>query len=175
MVLKINWPQWRGPVANGIALKGNPPTEWSETKNMKWKTAIPGKGHSTPVVWGDQLFVTTAVMKEQPASTSETAKTGMSANKTDQAHKFEVICINRKNGKILWEKVVDEEVPQEATHQLGSWASNSSVTDGKNLFAFFGSRGLYCLDLKGNIKWQRKFGQMTIAGNFGEGASPCAL
>ncbi len=167
-----NWPQWRGPEANGMALKGNPPTEWSETKNIKWKTAIPGKGHSTPIVWGDQLFITAAVMKEQSTGATEPAKTGMSANKTDQVHKFEVICINRKNGKIIWEKVVDEEVPQEATHQLGSWASNSAVTDGKNLYAFFGSRGLYCLDFNGNVKWERKFGQMTIAGNFGEGASP---
>jgi outer membrane protein assembly factor BamB len=168
-----NWPQWRGPEANGIALKGNPPTEWSETKNVKWKVAIPGKGHNTPIVWGDQLFITTAVEKDPSTTPStEPPKTGMNANKTDKIHKFEVLCINRKSGKIIWEKVVDEEVPQEATHELGSWASNSAVTDGKNLYAFFGSRGLYCLDFKGNVKWERKFGQMKIAGNFGEGASP---
>jgi outer membrane protein assembly factor BamB len=168
-----NWPQWRGPEANGIALKGNPPTEWSETKNVKWKIAIPGKGHNTPIVWGDQLFVTTAVEKDPSnAPSNEPPKTGMNANKTDKVHKFEVLCIDRTNGKIIWEKVVDEEVPQEVTHELGSWASNSSVTDGKNLYAFFGSRGLYCLDFKGNVKWERKFGQMKIAGNFGEGASP---
>jgi outer membrane protein assembly factor BamB len=168
-----NWPQWRGPDANGIALKGNPPVEWSETKNVKWKIAIPGKGHNTPIVWGDQLFITTAVEKDpSTVPSAEPPKTGMNANKTDKVHKFEVLCIDRKSGKIIWEKVVDEEVPQEATHELGSWASNSAVTDGKNLYAFFGSRGLYCLDFKGNVKWERKFGQMKIAGNFGEGASP---
>ncbi len=168
-----NWPQWRGPEMNGVALKGNPPVEWSETKNVKWKIAVPGKGHNTPIVWGDQLFITTAVEKDASATPSnEPPKTGMNANKTDKVHKFEVLCIDRNSGKIIWEKVVDEEVPQEATHELGSWASNSSVTDGKNLYAFFGSRGLYCLDFKGNIKWSRKFGQMKIAGNFGEGASP---
>jgi outer membrane protein assembly factor BamB len=168
-----NWPQWRGPEANGIALKGNPPTEWSETKNVKWKIAIPGKGHNTPIVWGDQLFITTAVEKDPSnVPSTEPPKTGMNALKTDKVHKFEVLCIDRKNGKIIWEKVVDEEVPQEVTHELGSWASNSSVTDGKNLYAFFGSRGLYCLDFKGNVKWERKFLQMKIAGNFGEGASP---
>jgi len=168
-----NWPQWRGPEATGTALKGNPPTEWSETKNVKWKIDIPGKGHNTPIVWGDQLFITTAVEKE-PSNTpsTEPLKTGMNANKTDKVHKFEVLCIDRKSGKMIWEKVVDEEVPQEVTHELGSWASNSSVTDGRNLYAFFGSRGLYCLDFKGNVKWERKFGQMKIAGNFGEGASP---
>ncbi len=168
-----NWPQWRGPDANGVALKGNPPVEWSETKNVKWKIEIPGKGHNTPIVWGDQLFITTAV-EEDPSNTpsTEPPKTGMNANKTDKVHKFEVLCIDRNNGKMIWEKTVDEEVPQEATHELGSWASNSSVTDGKNLYAFFGSRGLYCLDFNGNVKWGRKFGQMKIAGNFGEGASP---
>jgi len=168
-----NWPQWRGPEATGAALKGNPPTEWSETKNVKWKIAIPGKGHATPIVWGDQMFVSTAVEKD-PSNTpsSEPPKTGMNANKTDKVYKFEVFCIDRKSGKVLWEKVVDEEVPLEATHELGSWASNSAVTDGKNVYAFFGSRGLYCLDFKGNVKWERKFGQMKIAGNFGEGASP---
>jgi outer membrane protein assembly factor BamB len=168
-----NWPQWRGPEANGIALKGNPPVEWSETKNVKWKIEIPGKGHNTPIVWGDQLFISTAVEKDPSTTPStEPPKTGMNANKTDKVHKFEVLCIDRKSGKIIWEKAVDEEVPQEVTHELGSWASNSSVTDGKNLYAFFGSRGLYCLDFKGNVKWERKFGQMKIAGNFGEGASP---
>lgn len=167
-----NWPLWRGPEANGIALKGNPPTEWSETKNVKWKIALPGKGHNTPIVWADQLFVSTAIEKEPSGTSTEPPKSGMNANKTDKIYQFEVVCIDRKTGKINWEKVVDEEVPQEATHELGSWASNSSVTDGKNLYAFFGSRGLYCLDFKGNVKWSAKFGQMKTAGNFGEGASP---
>jgi len=168
-----NWPQWRGPEATGAALIGNPPTEWSETQNVKWKIAIQGKGHATPIVWGDQIFVSTAVEKEPSTTPStEPPKTGMNANKTDKVYKFEVLCIDRKNGKAMWEKTVAEEVPQEATHELGSWASNSAVTDGKNVYAFFGSRGLYCLDFKGNVIWDRKFGQMKIAGNFGEGASP---
>jgi hypothetical protein len=96
-----NWPQWRGPEANGIALKGNPPVEWSETKNVKWKIEIPGKGHNTPIVWGDQLFISTAVEKDPSTTPStEPPKTGMNANKTDKVHKFEVLCIDRKSGKI---------------------------------------------------------------------------
>ena len=173
-----NWPQWRGPDASGAALVGNPPLEWSETQNVKWKIEIPGKGHATPIVWGDQLFISTAVEtdkaveKKANVGDEKSRGGGMGANKTDKIYKFEVLSIDRKNGKVMWERAVAEEVPQESTHMLGSWASNSAVTDGKNLYAFFGSRGLYCLDFKGNVKWDRKFGQMTIAGNFGEGASP---
>lgn len=171
-----NWMQWRGPAETGAALFGNPPTEFSETNNLKWKTEIPGKGHATPIVWGDQIIVLTAVPTDKkPAegeAKQEAGRMGPPSSGTEFVHKFEVISVDRKTGKIQWEKVVKEEIPLERTHNLGSWASNSPVTDGENIYAFFGSRGLYCLDFKGNVLWDRDFGQMEIVMSFGEGSSP---
>ena len=91
---------------------------------------------------------------------------------TDKVHTFEVLSIDRKSGKVLWQTKVNEEHPADNTHTLGSWASNSPMTDGKNLFAYFGSRGLYCLDMKGKVLWERNFGQMQKVMSFGEGSSP---
>lgn len=172
-----NWPNWRGPFANGISPDGNPPLAWSETKNVKWKVAIPGTGYSTPITWGDQIFLSTAIEIVDPkeGQNQEEAQQGgrrMRGKQTKNVHKFDVISLNRFTGKILWQKTVTEEVPQEGTHQAGSWASNSPVTDGENIYAYFGSRGLFCLDLKGNLKWQRDFGQMEKRNSFGEGSSP---
>jgi outer membrane protein assembly factor BamB len=151
------WPQWRGPLHTGVAPQGNPPVEWSETKNLKWKAAIPGLGSSTPVVWGDAVYVLTAV----PAGTAANA-----------AQRFTVIAYGRQDGKVLWEKVVREEVPHEGHHATNTYASASALTDGERIYAFFGSRGLYALDLKGNVKWEKDLGDMTIKNGFGEAASP---
>lgn len=170
-----NWPQWRGLYNSGANPMGNPPVEFSETKNVKWKLEIPGKGHATPIVWGNQIIVQTAVSTDRKADQKEgsaAAASPMAPNKTDFIHQFMVISVDKTSGKINWQKVVKEEVPLERTHELGSWASNSPITDGENIYAFFGSRGLYCLDMKGNIKWERNFGQMDIVASFGEGSSP---
>jgi len=155
-----NWPAWRGPLANGIAPISNPPVSWSESTNIKWRTPIPGKGFSTPIVWGDYIFVTTAV-----------AKGGVAGSET-MPYLFNVIALNRADGKILWERTVAEEEVQDRIHETASHINNSPVTDGKFLYAYFGSRGLFCLDFKGNIIWKRDFGQMQKRNNFGEGSSP---
>ncbi len=166
-----NWPEWRG-LYNSGATKGNPPTEFSETNNVKWKIEIPGKGHATPIIWGNQIIVQTAVPTDIAVMKSNDSPSPMAPNQTDLVHQFTVISIDKSSGKINWKTVVDEEMPAERTHELGSWASNSPVTDGENIYAFFGSRGLYCLDFSGKIKWSRKFGQMDIVASFGEGSSP---
>ncbi|MFA6128916.1 MAG: PQQ-binding-like beta-propeller repeat protein [Bacteroidales bacterium] len=171
-----NWPQWRGPMETGSVNYGNPPVEFSETKNIKWKTEIPGKGHATPIVWGDQIVLLTAVPTDKKPKEGEVkqegARMGPPSSATDFIHKFEVVSVDRKTGKIQWERTVKEEIPLERTHNLGSWASNSPVTDGESIYAYFGSRGLFCLDFKGNILWERDFGQMEIVMSFGEGNSP---
>ncbi len=168
-----NWPNWRGPFANGISPDGNPPLTWSESKNVKWKVPIPGTGYATPITWGDQIFLLTAVdMGGQNQDEPQQGGRRRRSKQTKNVHKFDVISLNRLTGKIQWQKTVAEEVPQEGTHQFGSWASNSPVTDGENIYAYFGSRGLFCLDLKGNLKWQRDFGQMEKRNSFGEGSSP---
>jgi outer membrane protein assembly factor BamB len=166
-----NWPEWRGLYHSG-ATKGNPPSEFSESKNVKWKIEIPGKGHATPIVWGNQIIVQTAVPTDKKIAKPDAPASQMAPNQTDLIHQFTVISIDKTSGKINWKTVVKEELPVERTHELGSWASNSPVTDGENIYAFFGSRGLYCLDMKGNVKWKRNFGQMDIVASFGEGSSP---
>ncbi len=171
-----NWPAWRGLYNSGAAVAGgNTPIEFSETQNVKWKVEIPGKGHSTPIIWGNQIIIQTAVPTDKKVEKTDAATAqpnSMSPNQTDLVHQFTVISIDKKTGKINWEKVVHEEVPAERIHDLSSWASNSPVTDGENIFAYFGSRGLYCLDMSGNLKWERDFGQMEIVASFGEGSSP---
>jgi len=164
-----NWPQWRGPNNTGAALKGNPPVEFSETKNLKWKLPIPGKGHATPIVWGDKIIVLTAVPKELQHVDIEEWRASTS---TDLVLDYKVILVNLNDGKIIWEKTVTSEKPEENTHKLGSWASNSPCTDGERIYAYFGSRGIFCLDFDGNILWQKDFGQMKKVMSFGEGSSP---
>lgn len=169
-----NWPEWRGPFNTGAARGGNIPDEFSETKNIKWKIEIPGKGHATPVIWGNQVIVQTAVATENKAVTIDTTRKAspMAPTQTAFIHQFKVISVDKNNGKINWQTNVKEALPAERTHELGSWASNSPVTDGENIFAFFGSRGLFCLNMKGKVQWERNFGQMEIVASFGEGSSP---
>jgi len=171
------WPQWRGPLATGVSPNGNPPIEWGEDKNVKWKIAIPGKGHATPIIWGDQMFILSAVETDKEGKAKEQNQgmqhgRGMPTLRTTKVHKFVIFAINRHDGKILWQHTVKEEVPEEGTHEMGSWASHSPVTDGKHVYAYFGSRGLFCFDMKGNLKWERDFGQLSKRMNFGEGSSP---
>lgn len=169
-----NWPVWRGLYNTGAVDGGNTPTEFSETKNVKWKTEIPGKGHATPIIWGDQIILQTAVATGKKVEKPDTTNTEnrMAPSQTEFIHEFKVISVDKPSGKINWQTVVTEELPAERTHELSSWASNSPVTDGQNIYAFFGSRGLFCLDMKGNVIWERDFGQMEIVPSFGEGNSP---
>lgn len=168
-ICQNNWPQWRGLNNTGAAIKGNSPTEFSETKNLKWKTSIPGKGHATPIVWGDKIIIETAVPKDAGSVDMEEWR---QATATDLVLDYKVILINLNDGKIIWDKTVTSEKPQENTHKLGSWASNSPCTDGERIYAYFGSRGIFCLDFDGNVLWQKDFGQMSKVMSFGEGSSP---
>jgi outer membrane protein assembly factor BamB len=177
--LDRNWPTWRGPHATGVSPKGNPPIEWSETKNVRWKTEIPGKGSASPIVWGDKVFVLTAIPTEKrdpakasPAPAEAAPQRGPRGPQPEFIQQFAIFAVSRKDGKILWQKVLREELPHEGTHPTGTWASPSAVTDGELVWAFFGSRGLYCLDMKGNLKWEKDLGDMRIRNGFGEGSSP---
>ena len=173
-----NWPQWRGPHFSGACPDGNPPVEWNENKNIKWKVVIPGKGFSTPVIWGDQIFLTTTVETDREENLLAWLKrifTWENEEETVQAeniHAFIVLSVDRHNGKIIWQRKVREQLPLVKTHFWGSWASNSMVTDGEAVYAYFGSHGLYCLDLQGNILWQRDLSKMDKDEGFGEGSSP---
>jgi outer membrane protein assembly factor BamB len=162
------WPHWRGPNDDGMAV-GDAPLHWSDTEHIAWKAHIPGRGHSSPVVWGNRIFVTTAVPVANPtASADEVAKDGLLV-----PYKFLVLCFDRTSGKLLWEKVATVATPHEGYHPMyGSFASNSPITDGKHLIAFFGSRGVYCYTLDGQLVWEKNLGKLRMFRNFGEGSWP---
>ncbi len=164
------WPQWRGPFANGISTTADPPLTWSETSNLRWKVEIPGRGHSTPVVWGDRLFVTTAVPKGVGGE-AQHAPRGALADKG--VHEFVVMAIDRATGRTVWRQVANEAVPHENAHvDNGTWASSSPVTDGERLFAYFESFGLYAYTLDGRLLWQKDLGRKRMRNQFGEGSTP---
>jgi len=175
------WPQWRGPEGTGMAPHGDPPVEWSEEKNVRWKLAIPGEGHASPIVWGEVVYVLTAVKTEKTveAGSGEAEQEPASgrrrrsrARKPTNLYEYVVMAVDRKSGKVLWQKTACEELPHEGKHADGSWASPSPVTDGERLYAYFGSRGLFCYDMEGELLWKKNFGDLTIAHSFGEGTSP---
>lgn len=154
-----NWHQWRGPSNNGVA-PGDAPSSWSDTSNVAWKVAIAGRGHSSPVVWGDRIFLTTAVPAGEGTGLVE--------------HRFVVMALDRATGKTIWEKTAAVATPHEPHHHMyGSFASNSPVTDGRRVYASFGSRGLYVYDMNGTELWKKDFGvQLRMFRQFGEGTAP---
>ena len=176
--LQNHWPQWRGPLATGEAPLANPPIEWSEDRNIRWKVAVPGKGSASPIVWGDQVFVLAAVPDDQappvvkPKSESAGGRGWMRGIKPEVPQKSTVFAFDRQDGHVRWEKVLRTELPHEGTHNDGTWASNSAITDGEYLYAYFGSRGLYCLNLEGKSIWEKDLGDMSTRNGFGEGSSP---
>ena len=171
--LRNAWAQWRGPLASGVSPTANPPTEWSETKNVRWKVPLPGKAHSSPIVFGDRVFVMAAVpVGPAQKPVFDSAPGVHDSVPVTHRHQFVVLALSRKDGKIIWQKSVHEEFPHEGGHVTGSLASNSPTTDGERLYAFFGSRGLYCLDLNGEVKWQKDLGKMHTLHAHGEGSSP---
>ncbi|MGD9723179.1 MAG: PQQ-binding-like beta-propeller repeat protein [Pirellulales bacterium] len=170
-----NWHQWRGPLATGVAPDADPPLEWSETKNIKWKVKLPGESTATPIVWGDKIFIVTAVQTDRTIELPEDEAKPMGPfqiTKPANYYQFIVMCLDRRTGKTLWEHTAREEVPHEGRHADGSFASASPTTDGQHLYVSFGSRGVHCYDLNGQPKWQRDLGKMKIIFTFGEGSSP---
>ncbi len=169
-----DWPHWRGPLSTGASPDATPPIEWSEDKNLRWKTPLPGLGHSSPVVWGDRVFVTASIPIGEPfAPRPDTAPGAHDNNLVSSKWRFVVLAIDRNDGKVLWQRSVHEAIPGEGGHDTGSLASASPVTDGEHVYAFFGSHGLYALDAKtGEPIWDVDFGDMQTKHGHGEGSSP---
>ncbi len=178
------WGQWRGPFYTGMA-PGDAPLTWSDTSKVAWKVEIPGRGHSSPVIAGDRIFLTTAVptshLRQGSGGQAKAAETAPAEGGRGPGggagagveHRFDLLALDRGTGKVLWQKTATTATPHEGYHRLyGSFASNSPATDGKRVYAFFGSRGLYAYDVDGRPLWQKDFGvQMKIRLQFGEGAA----
>lgn len=167
------WRQWRGPMANGVSPSARPPLEWSETKNIRWKIELPGKGHASPIVAGERVYVLGAAPVGQALPPVHDSAPGVHDSiPVTHRHEYHALAVNRADGRIAWKKVLREEFPHEGGHVTGSPVSNSPTTDGERLYAFFGSRGLYCLDVNGQVLWTRDLGKMQTLHAHGEGSSP---
>lgn len=196
-----NWGQWRGPLGTGVAPHADPPLKWSATEGVKWKVKLPGTGTGTPIIWGDQIFIQAAIPAGKKVADYPTALPsavpaaqqqrpdrpaggegqrqgrppgggGGRNEKPTEEHQFVILSIDRKTGKTQWQQTAKQEVPHEGHHRDHTFTSASPITDGEQVFAYFGSRGLYAYDMKGNLQWSKDFGDMTTRNNFGEGSSP---
>jgi outer membrane protein assembly factor BamB len=154
-----NWPQFRGRGASGVA-DGPAPSTWNAEKseNVRWKTPIPGLAHSSPIVWGDQVFVTTAVATAGEASLRVGLYGDGGSADDDGPQAFRVYCLDRRTGKILWERTACESAPKGRRHTKASHANSTPCTDGQRLIAFFGSQGMFCYNLSGELLWKLDLG-----------------
>ena len=166
------WPQWRGPHATGVSRHATPPIEWSETKNVRWKVEIPGRGSSSPVVWGDDLFLLSAVPVGVDGPASHQSRSTMQPR---DVHRFIVLAIDRRTGRIKWERTAQKERPRAPSMKDGTWASSSAITDGSRVFAFFESSGLYAYNMDGSLLWQKHFGDKQMFAEVGESGSTPVL
>jgi outer membrane protein assembly factor BamB len=155
----VNWPSFRGPNASGIAADHATPISWDveTSKNIKWKTAIPGLAHSSPIVWGDRMFVTTA-SGEAGAELKVGVYGSIEPVDDESIHEWKVYCLDKKTGKILWEQTAHKGVPKVKRHPKATHANTTPATDGKYVVAFFGSEGLFCYDMDGKLAWKKDFG-----------------
>jgi len=147
----LNWACWRGPSGQGYVNGNDVPLTWSETKNLLWKTDLPGRGNSSPIVWGDHIFLTAA------------------SPNGDERY---VLCIRASDGKIIWKQLASKGAVAGKTHEWNGYASASCATDGSRVYAFFGTPGLFCYDLQGNLVWKHDFGIFTSERGWGTAASP---
>jgi outer membrane protein assembly factor BamB len=169
-----SWPQFRGPGSRGVAEGENKlPERWSATENVAWKRDIAGRGWSSPVVWGEHVFLTTVVN----TGTTEEAKKGLYFGgdrpvPPDAVHQWKVICLNLKSGEIRWERLVHEGKPQSPIHIKSSFASETPVTDGERIYCCFGNVGIFCFDFAGQLLWRHKLAPLPTRFGWGTAASP---
>lgn len=156
----------------GVSPTGDPPIEWSEQKNVRWKVEIPGRGSATPVVWEDRIYVLTAVPVGKQRSQEEVSWSKNRGVEAPTHHEFVVLALSREDGSVVWRQTSRTEIPHEGKQQNNSYASASPITDGEHVIASFGSRGLYCYDMDGNLQWEKDLGNMRTRFSYGEGASP---
>jgi outer membrane protein assembly factor BamB len=170
---EANWPQFRGAGARGVTTNTNVPEVWSASENVAWKAEIPGRGWSSPIVWGDRVFLTTSVN----SGTNEPLKKGLflggeRPNAPRPEHEWKVICLDLSTGKVRWERVVHRGEPARPIHLKNSYASETPVTDGEHVYACFGNVGVFCLDFEGKEVWSKPIEPHRMASSWGTAASP---
>jgi len=175
---ETNWPQWRGPGGAGVSNEKNLPDEWSGSKNIIWKTEIPGRGHSSPIIWGKRIFLTTSI--EGPVVPGAKAITHIRRGETyrhpdsvggDHSYTIKMMCLDRDSGKILWERTAYDGQVYDDRHRKNTFASSTPVTDGRYVWTFFDAEGLYCYDFEGKLVWKTSLGKIAKMG-MGNGMSP---
>ena len=173
------WPSWRGPNHDGVAPHSDPPLTWSEEENIRLKVPIPGRGLASPIVWGDKVFILTTVPVDagayeasQQAAAKKLEERQWPPSVEPVQQRFLVMALSRADGSLIWQRAATTLVPHESHYIDSSWASASPLTDGRRLFANFGSNGLFAYDLDGQLLWHKDLGDMTTRNGFGEGASP---
>jgi len=159
-----NWPSFRGPHASGVADGQNLPDRWdgASGENIRWKTRIPGLAHSSPVVWGNRLYITTAISSEGDATFKHGLYGEGDASKDLSIHQWKVYSLDKHSGKVAWERTAYEGVPKEKRHIKSTYANSTPATDGIHIIAFFGSQGLYCYDANGTLLWKRDLGALDL-------------
>lgn len=171
------WPQWRGPSFDGTSSTAQPPLTWDADTNIAWKTPLEGKGSATPIVWGDQVFVTTAVDTGRKADPEDIPQPDpqFAEKRTElpeNYYRFQVFALDRNTGKVVWEHTCAERVPHEGHHSTHSYAAASPATDGERLVVSFGSFGIYCFDLAGKLQWEKQLGRQETRLGWGEAVTP---
>ena len=173
VIANEHWPQFRGPGSTGVVEDPSLPEKWSATENVVWKTPIPGMGWSSPIVWGDRVFLTTVVT----AGDVEPPKKGLyfggeRLGLSQDEHRWVVYCLDVKTGKILWEREAYKGLVKTSRHLKNSYASETPVTDGQRVYAYFGNVGLFCYDLKGTLLWKQEMETRKTRFGWGTAASP---
>lgn len=180
-----DWPQFRGPTGDGVTQETSLPSEWAADKGIKWKAKIPGYAWSCPVVWGDKVFLTTAVSEKQTKPSMRGGFGGggfgggggggfggRRSGPPDDIYRWEVYCLDRADGKVLWKQLAIERKPTIATHNTNTYASETPVTDGERLYAYFGMTGVFCFDFTGKQLWTKDLGSYRMMMGWGTGSSP---
>ena len=172
------WSQWRGPDGSGVSQETGLPAEWSATRNILWKTPIPGQGHSSPVLWGNRVFLTTDIAGEVVPGAKAVAHfdSGKEVHHPDSTgaerkHSFRVLCLDRRSGRLLWERTAYQGTVYDDRHRKGSYAAATPAADRDHVYAWFGSEGMYCYDHKGREVWKQSLGPIATFG-MGPGSSP---
>jgi outer membrane protein assembly factor BamB len=166
-----NWPQWRGPAGQGVSTETSLPTAWSPSDRIAWKTPVPGRAHSSPIVWGNRVFLTTAIEGapiegHQPLKHYISSKEGRQewrhpeAVAGNQRHTFQVIALDAADGKTLWTRTAYEGPVYDDRHRKSSYAAHTPATDGTLVYAYFGTEGLYAYRFDGTLAWSAQLGKL---------------